>query len=263
MGTIADDTTATFSASVNNPEEYADELRRGLYQIDASSLLKGFKKIIVKPNMVNDSPPPVTTDVNCVAALVDVLREFLDLPISVADGSGEGDTIKNMKKNGYERLDVPLADLDSLPCRVFSNTRATILREVYLPEFLDGAAIVSVPSAKDHSMTTVTLGLKNMIGCLPAKHYGGYWSYKKSRLHMKDIDQAAAEMILYLAPHITVIDARLGLKGGHLWGTIPDPPLGRIIVGRDVLSVDREGAKLLGHDPYGIRHLIMAERLQQ
>jgi uncharacterized protein (DUF362 family) len=262
MGTITDKITTSFSASVNGPEEYIDVLRTGLNRVDAFEVLKGFRKVIVKPNIVNSSPPPVTTDVRCVAALVDLLKEVIDLPISVADGSGEGDTIKNMKKNGYGNIGVPLVDLDSFPGKVFRNPRATILKEVYLPEYLDGAAIISVPSAKDHSMTGVTLGLKNMIGCLPERHYGGYWSYKKSRLHMQDIDAAVADLILYLEPDLTVIDARLGLKGGHLWGTVPEPPLRRVIIGRDVLKVDGEGAKLLGHEPRQIRHLVLASGLR-
>ncbi len=263
MGKTRNETDTAFSLSVNGPEEYVDALRAGLNRVDAFSLLKGYEKIIVKPNIVNSSPPPVTTDVRCVAALVDLLREALDMPIIVADGSGEGNTIRNMKKNGYGDIGVPLVDLDQLPCRILKDSRATILKEVYLPEYLDGAAVISVPSAKDHSMTGVTLGLKNMIGCLPADHYGGFWSYKKSRLHMKDIDAAAADLILYIEPHLTVIDGRLGLKGGHLWGTVPDPPLGKVIIGRDVLEADGEGAKLLGHEPEEIRHLVLAGSLRR
>ncbi|MHC4487796.1 MAG: DUF362 domain-containing protein [Planctomycetota bacterium] len=263
MGSATTEISSLYSGTIDGSEAYIDVMRTGLKQIGACEVLKGYDKVIVKPNIVNGSPPPVTTDVNCVAALVDLLKDVIDLPISVADGSGEGDTIKNMKKNGYGNIGVPLVDLDSLPCKVFGNPRATILKEVYLPEYLDGAAIISVPSAKDHTMTDVSLGLKNMIGCLPARHYGGYWSYKKSRLHMGDIDAAVADLILYLEPHLTVIDARLGLKGGHLWGTVPEPPLGKVFIGKDVLEVDREGARLLGHDPDRIKHLVLAERLRE
>ena len=263
METFSPDRQTCVSIPIDGPEGYYNALGDCLESLGVATILGGYSKIIVKPNMVNGSPPPVTTDVACVRALVALLKEFFTVPVVIADGSGEGDSIKNMMKNGYGDVGADLCDLDSLSCRLHKNARASYLKEVYLPECLDGAAVISVPTAKDHTMTDVSLGLKNMIGCLPARHYGGYWSYKKSRLHMGDIDAAVADLILYLEPRLTVIDARLGLKGGHLWGTVPEPPLGRVILGEDVLEADREGARLLGHDPDRIKHLVLAERLRE
>lgn len=263
MKTFSPDRQTCLSIPIDGPEGYYNALGDGLESLGVETILGGYSKIIVKPNMVNGSPPPVTTDVACVRALVALLKEYFTVPVIIADGSGEGDTIKNMKKNGYGNIGVSLLDLDSCQCIVYRNDRASHLKEVYLPDQLEGAAIISVPSAKDHTMTGVTLGLKNMIGCLPARHYGGYWSYKKSKLHQIGIDEATADLILYLEPQLTVIDARLGLKGGHLWGTVPVPSLGKVFIGKDVLEVDREGARLLGHDPDRIKHLVLAERLRE
>ncbi len=243
-------------------EEYPSAVTRALDQVNALEALAGFDRIVVKPNLVNNSPPPVTTDARCVMAVVQYLKERTEAEVVVAEGSGEGSTLGNMKANGYgevaRRFGVELVDLDALPARRYANPVAGEYREIHLPEFLDGAALISVPPAKDHSITRVTLGLKNMIGCLPARHYGGYWSYKKSQVHAVNTDQAIADLMLYIRPHLTVIDARQGLKGGHLSGRVPDPPLGRIIAGTDVLAADREAARLLGHDPDSIGHLRLA-----
>ncbi len=251
---------------ITQANEYSEVITRALDEVNAVEALAGFERVIVKPNMVNPSPPPVTTDVRCVMAVVQYLQERLDAGIVVAEGSGEGSTLDNLRLNGYEQITrkfgVELVDLDALPVKRYENPRAGVYREIFLPEYLEGAGLVSVPPAKDHTITQVTLGLKNMVGCLHASHYSGYWTYKKSQIHAVDEHQAVADLMLYVRPHLTVIDARDGLTGGHLSGRVPEPPLERIIAGTDVLAADREGARLLGHEPDSIGHLRLAEKFR-
>ena len=252
------------SIPITNPDEYPTAVGRALDEAGAVEALAGFERLIVKPNMVNNSPPQVTTDVRCILAVVEYLVERLDAEIVVAEGSGEGSTLGNLETNGYrqvtERFGVELVDLDSLPVKRYENPRAGEYKEIHLPEYLEGAGLVSVPPAKDHSITQVTLGLKNMVGCLPASHYSGYWSYKKSMIHSVNEDQAVADLMLYVKPHLTVIDAITGQVGGHLSGRTPNPPIGRIIASTDVLAADLEAARLLGHEPEKIRHLELASK---
>jgi uncharacterized protein (DUF362 family) len=251
---------------ITSPEQYASAVTRALDEVNAVGALAGFSRVIVKPNMVNNSPPQVTTDVRCVLAVVQYLKERLDTELVVAEGSGEGSTLENFKFNGYEqitkKLGVELVDLDALPVKIYEKPKAGEYKEIHLPEYLEGAALVSVPPAKDHTITRVTLGLKNMVGCLPASYYSGYWSYKKSQVHAVDTDQAVADLMLYIRPHLTIIDAIEGLAGGHLSGRAPNPPIGKILAGADVLAADCEAARLLGHDPEGIRHLTLAKQFQ-
>lgn len=250
--------------TISSAQDYSYAVTKALNEVNATSAFTGFDRVIVKPNMVNNSPPPITTDVRCVMAVIQYLKERLEVEIVVAEGSGEGSTLGNFKLNGYEQITkkfgVELVDLDALPVRKYSNPQAGEYRDIHLPEYLEGAALVSVPPAKDHTITRVTLGLKNMVGCLPAKHYSGYWSYKKSQVHAVNTDQAVADLMLYVRPHLTVIDALQGLAGGHLSGRVPNPPLERIIASTDVLTADREAAKLLGHNPDSIRHLTLAQQ---
>ncbi len=252
------------SIPISSPDDYPSAITRALDEVGAAETLAKFRRVIVKPNVVNDSPPPVTTDVRCVMAVVRYLVEKLDAIVIVAEGSGEGSTRENFRVNGYEevagKFGVELVDLDAQPAKKYEDSRAGVLKEIYLPDYLEGAALVSVPAAKDHTITTVTLGLKNMVGCLSAEHYGGYWSYKKSRIHAGDEHQAIADLMLYAKPHLTVIDAIEGLSGGHLSGKTPNPPINKIIASTDVLAADREAAKLLGHEPETVRHLSLAKK---
>ena len=249
---------------ISSPNEYSSAITRALGDVNAVDALKSFQRVIIKPNMVNNSPPQVTTDVKCVMAVVEYLKDKLDTEIVVAEGSGEGSTLGNFKLNGYEQITkkfgVELVDLDALQAKKYENPSAGEYKEIHLPEYLEGAGLISVPPAKDHTITRVTLGLKNMVGCLSAKYYSGYWSYKKSQIHAVNTDQAVADLMLYIRPHLTIIDAIEGLVGGHLSGRVPNPPLERIIASTDVLAADREAARLLGHKPDTIRHLALAKQ---
>ena len=244
---------------ISSPQQYPEAIAKALDGINTIEVLSGFPRIIIKPNMVNGSPPQVTTDVRCVAAIIEYLQGKVESEIVVAEGSGEGSTMDNFLANGYEDLGVELVDLDALPVKQYFNSGAGEYKEIHLPEYIEDAAIISVPPAKDHSITRVTLGLKNMIGCLPASHYSGYWSYKKSQIHAVNTNQAIADLMLYIRPHLTVIDAIVGQAGGHLSGRAPDPPIGKIVASTDVLAADREAARLLGHDPESIGHLALAK----
>ena len=107
------------SIPISSVREYPEAITRALDEVDAVEALSGFDRVIVKPNMVNNSPPQVTTDVRCVMAVVEYLVERLDAEIVVAEGSGEGSTLDNLRLNGYEqitkRFGVKLVDLDALP----------------------------------------------------------------------------------------------------------------------------------------------------
>ncbi|RMG59270.1 MAG: DUF362 domain-containing protein [Deltaproteobacteria bacterium] len=236
-------------------EEYSAVIDDAFEFLRVKDLLSPFRKIIVKPNVVTSSPPPVTTDVECVRAVIAALEKRVESEILVAEGSGCGDTLENMRKNGYSSLGVPLVDLDSVPFSVRRNGKAEVLKEVYLPDVLEGAAIVSVAPAKEHTITGVTLSLKNLIGCLPSEKYSGFWSFKKSKVHSLDTHRVIRDLALYLRPVVSVIDAREGLMGGHLSGRIPHPPIGRVVVGTDPVAADREGCRLLGVNPDSIPHL--------
>jgi uncharacterized protein (DUF362 family) len=255
---------ASESVSIVNiagADEYPRAVKEALDAIGGAEALRSFDRIILKPNLVNSSAPPITTDVRFAAAVYDYLHVALpEADIIIAEGSGEGDSVNNLVKNGYGDLGVELVDLDKLPTKKYISSAASFFKEIFLPDILEGAALVSIPPAKDHTITRVTLGLKNMVGCLPASHYSGYWSYKKSQIHAGDEDQAVADLMFYCRPHLTVIDAREGCKGGHLSGRVPSPPIGKIVASTDVLAADREGARLLGHDPESIRHLELAAK---
>ena len=249
-------------------KDYGSSIDELLEELDFGGRLDDIDKIIIKPNLLQDSPPPCTTDVNCVEAIVRYIKNrSSDISVIILEGSGGCDTSKAFKTLGYEVLadnfDITLMDVDHGPLVKIENKNALVYKEIYLPEILFDAYLISVPVLKDHLITTVTLGLKNMIGLLHKKHYGNYWSYNRSDVHRVGVDAAIADLNDYISIDLNIIDGKLGQEGSHLsGGRVCLPAKNVIIGGYDVLEVDKAGAGILGHDWKDVEHLKMIDEKQ-
>jgi uncharacterized protein (DUF362 family) len=244
--------------SVVRIADYQHGVFQALDQIDAGRVLAGQKKVIIKPNLVSSTPPPVTTDVRLVKSLVAYIKEKSKADIIIAEGSGGCDTDKAYERLGYNQLaamGVNLIDLDSETSIIKLHSDLPLLKEIYLPSIILDGFLISAPCLKQHTLTGVTLGIKNMVGILPRSHYHGFWVFRKSRVHRYNVHQATADICFYRPIDLTVIDGGIGLNKGHLFGKPFVPPKSVIIAGFDPLETDSEGARILGKDPKKIKHL--------
>ena len=107
---------------------------------------------------------------------------------------------------------------------------------------------------KVHSLSDVTLSMKNLIGCAPPAYYqqGGHW--KKSAFHAR-MHEAIFELNRYRRPDLALLDGSVGMAEHHLGGPVCDPPVGKIVAGFDPVAVDAAGAALLGFDWRTIDHI--------
>ena len=247
-------------------KDYSSSVNGLLEELDFGDKLDGIGRIIIKPNLLQDSPPPCTTNVDCVEAIIKYIKTRNDrIPVTILEGSGGCDTSKAFQTLGYgelaENYGVALMDVDHSPLVKLKNKSARVYKEIYLPEIIFDSYLISVPVLKDHLITTVTLGLKNMIGLLHKKHYGNYWSYNRSDVHRVGVDEAIADLNDYIDIGLTIIDGRLGQEGSHLSGGRECLPAKSVVIGGyDVLEVDKTGAKILGHDWRDVRHLKMIDK---
>ena len=238
--------------------DYPTSVAKALDAIAAGERLPKDGLIIIKPNLVNDSPPPVTTPVAAAEAVYRYCRGHTDAEIVIGEGCGQGRTTDLFKKHGYAalaaRTGMQLIDFNAAPDERLVRDDALQLGELYLPMIVRDAFIISLPVLKDHSMTVTTLAMKNMFGLAPAKRYRGAWN--KSKLHSPSTHRSVVDVCLYKPPGLCVIDASVGLKGAHLFG---DPiACGLILASFDPVAVDAMGSRLLGHDPKRIEYLSLA-----
>ena len=222
------------------------------------------KRILLKPNLVEVLPPPITTPVELVAALIRYLRQRApDIEVIVGEGVGakEYDSWHCFEMLGYSemarQLDVELIDLNDAELVKLDNEKCRRLPEIFLPQIALESYLISVPMLKAHSLAGVTLTMKNMMGLAPPTHYqqGGHW--KKASFHTQ-IQEAVFDLNRYRHADFTVMDATVGMAEAHLSGPTCDPPLNRLLAGFDPVAIDAYATELLERNWQDIGHIQMA-----
>jgi uncharacterized protein (DUF362 family) len=238
---------------------YEHSIPKALDRIGAGSRLPREGLIILKPNLTNSSPPPVTTSVQAIEAVYKYCRAHTDAQIVIGEGAGSGRTCDVYAALGYmdlvKRHGVRLIDFNDEETIELENPAALHLKQFHMPKIAQGAFVISVPVLKDHSFTKTTISMKNMFGLAPAKHYANGWN--KAKLHSPSVDDMVVDVCLYKKPDLAVVDASVALTGGHLSGKKKQIDL--ILAGFDCVAVDTVGSRLLGHDPGWIHYLTQAE----
>jgi len=239
---------------------YTESVPGILEMILVDEQLKDQETILLKPNLVNASPFPVTTPPQLVEAVIKYLRKHSSARLIIAEGCGDSvmDTREVFASLGYndlsKKMDVELLDLNHAPLVRLENKGNKIFPEMFLPEIAFESFIISLPVLKAHSLAVITGTLKNMMGFAPPKHYAGGGSWKKAAFHAR-MQQSVRELNSYLVPDFTLMDASVGLSQYHLGGPACDPPVKRLLAGYDPFELDQAGARLLGLDPDRIAHI--------
>ena len=111
---------------------------------------------------------------------------------------------------------------------------------------LDGGFIIDLPVLKTHTQTKISLGMKNLKGCLALR--------SKQRFHRHDINRLIALLNTKIRTSLTVIDGIYSLeKGPEFLGTPHRTDV--IIAGKDVFSCDIVGAMVMGFQPDEVEYL--------
>ena len=237
-------------------------INRALDAINAHERLALPPAILIKPNLINSSPHPITTSPACCEAIIKYVRQYSTAEIVIAEGCGEADieTAEVFKTLGYteiaEKYGIQLIDLNYAPVKSVKNPACSVFPEMHLPEIAFSHYIISVPVLKVHSLAGMTGTLKNMMGFAPPQYYSGrHGTWKKAVFH-KRMQQSITDLNSYLTPNLSIMDGSIGMAEFHLGGPHCDPPVNKIIAGYNPWEVDRKAADLLGLDWRKIGHIV-------
>jgi uncharacterized protein (DUF362 family) len=196
--------------------------------------------VLVKPNIGWDRVPEqaATTNPDVVAAIVRLCRDAGAKKVVVTDVSC------NDARPSFQRSGIALAARTAgaevvLPePRLFKevNLKGDVLRIwPVLQPFLEADKVINVPIAKHHSLTGVTLGMKNWYGIL-----GG----QRNRLHQR-INESLVDLCSFMKPTLTVLDAyRILLRNGPTGGSLGDVETKKTVVAStDPVAIDAYAAK--------------------
>ena len=241
--------------------DYRTSIARALELAGAGDHLPKHGLIIIKPNLTNSSPPPVTTSVEAAEAVYHYCKAHTKAEIVIGEGCGSGITSDVFAALGYTdmatKYGLELIDFNEAETTILRNDNALQLKQFHLPRIAQNAFIISLPVLKDHSFTKTTIAMKNMFGIAPGKFYAGSWN--KAKLHSPSTDKSVVDICSYKKPDLSVVDASIALKGMHLSGKQKN--IGLILAGLDPVAVDTVGSKLLGHNPKKLPYLTLANGL--
>lgn len=226
---------------------------KALDLIDYRKAFAGYDQVLIKINFITDKTwdTGATTDPMVVEAIIRKLENLpvktyvveSDATITNADKAFEKTGMKEMcNRNGIEWL-----NLRHVKDRVkIEIPNGEALKSITVPRIVTESAIISAAKLKTHLNTTVTLGMKNMFGLLPDKLKGKY--------HMKGISKVVVDINSVLRSALTVIDGFVGMEGrGPVDGTPVQMNL--IIAGTDPVATDATAARVMGFNPYEIKHI--------
>lgn len=213
--------------------------------------------VLVKPNIGWDRTPEqaACTNPEVVKALVELCLEAGAKQVKVMDNPC------NQAARTYARSGIAEASKEAgakVPLPSPHRLKKVSLKGEWLKEwevytdFLEADKIINVPIAKTHSLSRVTLGMKNWLGAL-----GG----NRNQLH-QSLDQAMVDLASFFKPCLTVLDAyRVLIRNGPQGGRISDVQLRKTVVaGVDYVAVDAMGTTFFGINPPDMPYLRLAHR---
>ncbi|ACS78529.1 DUF362 domain-containing protein [Maridesulfovibrio salexigens] len=240
--------------------DYRSSVTEALDKIGAAKAIAGEDKILLKPNLVNSSPPPVTTQPEFCRAVIEYVQAANpNAEIVIGEGCGDlnYETDEIFRMLGYEKLaeecGVKLLDLNHAPLCKKKLEGAKVFPTMFLPEIAFTHKIISLPNLKAHSLAGMTGAIKNMMGFAPPSHYNA-GSWKKSFFH-RQMQQSVKELNMFIPPWLSVMDASVGLAEYHLGGALCDPAPELILASFDAVELDRKAAEILGLNWRDIGHL--------
>jgi len=227
--------------------------------LDLCEGLTGLKKsdrVLIKPNLVISGPPSqkpagMVTSTTLIEELIIILIENGLSDISIGDGSIQvkelgTSTATAMDWSGMSQLaakyGVKTIDFNRGPFKNFEVDGIKI-RVAKTP--LDTDFLINFPVLKTHAQTKVTLGIKNLKGCLSPG--------SKKTFHKQHLEKFIAFLGQQIKVDLTIIDGLYGLQKGPMGKDIH--PMNLIIAGRDMVSVDMVGASVIGIDPSEVNYL--------
>jgi len=251
--------------AIRRVESYQADLAAILFEtlLEFDLPVRG-KTVLLKPNLVGLDPQGMTnTHPGVIAAAREAFLRLGCAEVLIGDGPAMDRDIQAVLESiRLREFAGPLArifvdlNVDDVE-RVMLKTRASRLKELYLPKTLLGADfLVSLPKLKTHHWAGVTLSLKNMFGVVPGACYG----WPKNVLQWAGIDRAILDINAAVRPDFAIVDGVIGMEGN---GPIQGSPktCGVLVLGDDPVAVDSTCARVMGLAPERIKYLARAGTL--
>ena len=246
--------------SIKRYKKSPDSLRELIDLSRGFEELKPNQHVLIKPNIVGlDDQYPMSlygvfTTSRLVHDMVILLKEFGVDKITIGEGSSRGKDFGVSTNGIYEFLGYPLLKelygvqlVDFLEEPFEKNDFGEFQLEISKPA-LETDFFINMPALKTHNQAVLSLGFKNLKGCLSIK------SRKLCHHAAGTLDHYISLLVEKLRPALTVLDGIYGLEKGPFY-------LGKAVrmnalaASKDPLAVDVMGATLAGIEAEEVPYL--------
>ncbi|SKC23899.1 DUF362 domain-containing protein [Alkalitalea saponilacus] len=222
--------------------------------------VKQGQRVLIKPNIGWDTPPERAANTNpdlvgrmvkaaFEAGAADVFvfdhtcdqwdRAYRNSGIEAAVRQNGGTIVPGNNERNYREVSIPGAKI----------LKTTKVHEMVL----NTDVFINVPVLKHHGSTTVTLAIKNLMGCVWDRRF----------YHGNDLSQCIADFLAFKKPDLNVIDGyRMMTRNGPRGVSVADVvDLGALVAGTDIVAVDSAATLMFGSQPNEIGHIRIAEEM--
>jgi uncharacterized protein (DUF362 family) len=208
---------------------------------DALGGMKNFVKagdrVVLKANMGFPNPPEwgTTTHPEIVKAAAQLCLDagaqrviVIDNPLRdgkvCKEKSGIGAAVEGMKGVVVALLEDPKFYQDT-PIPAGKQLKTTSIAK----EVLRANCLINIPTAKTHSATGVSFGIKNLMGLI--------WDRKVMHEQM-ELNQAIADLLLVIKPQLTIVNAVYALTTNGPSGPGKTEELNTVVASADPVAAD-------------------------
>ncbi len=247
-------------AILKSEGDYGDLVPRLMELAGAGGLITAGASVLLKPNLHAPQhwSTSGTTHPQLIGALIDWARARGAARIMVADSPYHSHPrphevfIETGMAQLVEERGASWAVLTDHPFRVFRDVSPDLPAELHVSELLFRYdRVINVAVCKTHLDAMVTLGIKNLKGCVSKRD--------KLLFHQElDIPRALVALSRIFHPHLTIVDGTLGMEGlGPASGTVAN--FGCIFAGTDMLAVDAVAVQAMGFEIDEVPKLKLAQ----
>ncbi len=242
------------------------ELARSLTQVleplgGMAAFVKPGDRVLLKPNLLTGARPTkeCTTRPELIYAVAQQVKATGGKPFlgdSPAFGSAQGVAKANGLLPLAQELGLPIVELHGhrypTDSPEFDHLRIS-------KEAMEADVVINLPKVKSHVQLTLTLGVKNLFGCVPGKMKA--WWHMEAGKDVQRFGTMLVETARLIDPALTIVDGIVGHEGNGPSGGEPRA-LGVLCAAANVFAIDRAMVAVLGVDPLTVPTVAQSMRLK-
>ena len=225
-----------------------------------AAFVKPGDRVLLKPNLLTGARPgkECTTRAELVYSVAQMVQAVGGKPF-LGDSPAFGTAKAVAVANGYlpliEELNLPIVDFHGKRYQTAGDAFNHLL---LCKEAMEADVVINLPKVKSHMQLTLTLGVKNLFGCVPGKMKA--WWHMEAGKDANRFGQMLVETARAINPNLTILDGIIGHEGNGPSGGEPRH-LGILGASPDVFALDRAMVEILNVAPDEVPPVAASMRL--